>query len=216
MMEQKECVVLLHGMFRTRFHMRKMARYLRAHNYHVLNIGYPSRKLSLEALRDFVWQELVSQLPKNTKIHFVGHSMGGLLIRALIARYNPDHLGRVVLIAPPNKGSELADLLKQNWIYNKLAGPAGQDLVTDLSVTAHLFGDVHYECGVIAGSLSLEPISSFFIKGRDDGRVSVENTRLEGMKDHIIIRTTHAWIPQNKKAMYQTLCFLKEGFFHHS
>ncbi len=212
-MAQKEYVVLLHGMFRTKFHMRKMAHYLEQQGYSVLNIGYSSRRHDIAALRDMIWHQIEERDSKSATLHFVGHSMGGLIIRALLTKYNPPHLGRVVLIATPNKGSELADFLKSKWIYKKLAGPAGQQLVTDQESIKHLFDSVAYECGVIAGDLSLEPISSLFIKGKDDGRVSVESTKLDGMKDHVTLRTTHAWLPTNKKAMRHVHHFLQRGFF---
>ena len=165
-MAQKEYVVLLHGMFRTKFHMRKMAHYLEQQGYSVLNIGYSSRRHDIAALRDMIWHQIEERDSKSATLHFVGHSMGGLIIRALLTKYNPPHLGRVVLIATPNKGSELADFLKSKWI-------------------------------------------SF----QNDGRVSVESTKLDGMKDHVTLRTTHAWLPTNKKAMRHVHHFLQRGFF---
>ena len=141
--------------------------------------------------------------------------MGALLIRALIHKYRYKNLGRVVQLAPPNHGSEIADLTKNLWLYKKIFGPAGQQLVTDQKIFKHLFGQVNYDLGIIAGNATLDPIFSIIIPGPDDGRVGVEKTKLEGMKDHIIIKVSHSFFPYSKKVRKQTLHFLQYGNFLH-
>lgn len=211
---QKEYVVLLHGIFRTSAHMKPLAHCLEQHGYEVLNIDYPSTKFSLEELIKITSSTLDEKiLDKNRTVNFVGYSMGGLIARGIIAQHRPDHLGRVVLIATPNQGSEVADFLKNNFIYKKLYGPAGQQLTTD-SNHSKLFGPVDYELGIIAGNASLDPISSFLISGKDDGKVSVESTKLEGMQDHVTVCATHTFFPSNKIAQQQVLAFLKHGRFN--
>ena len=146
-------------------------------------------------------------------IHFVGYSMGALMVRVLIHKYNYKNLGRVVQLAPPNGGSEVADFLKNFWLYKKIYGPAGQQLITDQSAIKNLFGDVNYELGIIAGNFSIDPISSIIISKENDGKVAVEKTKLEGMKSHIVISASHTFFPSNKEVLKQTLYFLKNGSF---
>lgn len=212
-MPKHECVVILHGIFRTSRHMRKLAAYLAAQGYDIMNIDYPSTRYSLEELANIIQDNIGTLKDEYHKMHFVGYSMGGLLLRVLLAQYKPNQIGRVVLLAPPNKGSEVADLLQNNWLYKKLYGPAGQQLITDQSSFVHLFGDVDYECGVIAGTVSVDPVSSLLIKGICDGKVSVESTKLNGMRDHVVVPASHTFFPYNHNVQYQTLYFLQHGFF---
>jgi pimeloyl-ACP methyl ester carboxylesterase len=147
-------------------------------------------------------------------LHFVGHSMGGLLIRVYLARYRPERLGRVVMLGTPNGGSEVADRLKSFFFYRALIGPAGQQLGTERDAALQaLFPPVDYPVGIIAGNRSIYPITSIFLPKPHDGRVSVENTRLDGMVDHIVLATPHPWLPRNEIAIRQTIAFLKDGKF---
>lgn len=215
-MSARECVVILHGIFRTSRHMRKLAASLAAHGYETLNIDYPSTRYPLEQLAKIIRETIESRAEEYQKVHFVGYSMGGLVLRTLLTHYRPDQMGRVVLLAPPNKGSEVADFLKNNWLYKKLYGPAGQQLITDQASFSHLFGAVDYECGVIAGSFSVDPVSSLLIKGVGDGKVSVENTKIDGMCDHIVVHASHTFFPHNHHVQRQTLHFLRNGSFQHT
>ncbi len=210
---ENDYVVILHGIFRTSKHMRSLARHMELQGYEVLNLDYPSTKKPLEELKDHVWQDISSKAQENKPMHFIGYSMGGLLVRAILSHYRPQKMGRVVMLATPNKGSEIADFLKNNWLYKKLYGPAGQQLGTDQTQISSLFKQIDYECGVIAGSRSIDPISSLLIKGKDDGKVSIENTYIEGMQDHITLSAPHTFFPQNKNVQQQTAYFLREGSF---
>lgn len=208
-------VILLHGIFRTSAHMRPLEGYLQQYGYDVLNLDYPSTKYPIETLIDRIAQEIDSTLARNTHtVHFVGYSMGGLLVRGILAKYRPNHLGRVVLLAPPNHGSEVADFLKNNYFYKLLYGPAGQQIGTkDSQHLQPLFGKVDYELGIIAGNFTIDPFSSYLIAGDDDGKVSVESTKLDGMKEHIIVSASHTFFPSNKKVQRLTLEFLETGKF---
>jgi pimeloyl-ACP methyl ester carboxylesterase len=213
--EQKEIVVVLHGIFHTSWFMQPMADYLEKQGYQVLNLDYPSTKYSIEDLIELTAKDIDSRISDKTRtVNFVGFSMGGLLVRGIIAKHRPENLGRVVLLGTPNKGSEVADFLKDNYLYKTFFGPAGQQLcVQNYSDLQHLFGKVDYELGIIAGNSTIDPISSYIIPEVDDGKVSIESTKLEGMKDHIIISSDHILMPSNKEVQRQTLEFLKNGFF---
>jgi pimeloyl-ACP methyl ester carboxylesterase len=208
-------VVLLHGISRTARSFRKMQTALEGSGFATLNQDYASRRKALEALAEDIHpaiQRFADGI--DGSVHFVGHSMGGLLARVYIARYQPKRLGRVVMLGTPNSGSEIADRLKDFGVYRAFFGPAGQQLGTqrDAAIEA-LFAPVDYPVGIIAGDRSIYPITSAFLPKPHDGRVSVENTRLDGMADHIVIRTSHPWLVRHSVAIAQTIAFLKAGKF---
>lgn len=148
------------------------------------------------------------------KLHFVTHSMGGLVARAYIRRHRPGRLGRVVMLAPPNQGSEIADLLRGNPLYRAFFGPAGGELITEQpEQLSQLLGDVDYPLGVIAGDRSLYPLSSLLLPGPNDGRVSVARTQVPGMSDHVTLPASHPLIMRNRRAITQVLHFLRHGQF---
>ena len=214
-MNDRDGVVLLHGISRTRRSFRKMQAALEAAGFATLNVGYASRHHALETLAADI-HPAIARFTESLEghVHFVGHSMGGLLIRVYIATHRPKRLGRVVMLGTPNGGSEVADRLKSVSLYRAWFGPAGQQLVTrrDAATEATL-PLVDYPVGVIAGNRSVDPISSVFLPKPHDGRVSVEKTKLDGMADHIIIGTSHPWLPMNGLAIEQTLAFLRNGKF---
>ncbi|NET71355.1 MAG: alpha/beta fold hydrolase [Sphaerospermopsis sp. SIO1G2] len=212
-MGEREQVVILHGIWRTSRHMRTLAAYLASQGYLVHNFDYPSTTYPLEILVERVWDDMHVIIRHDQPLHLVGYSMGGLLVRALIHAYRPGNLGRAVLLAAPNHGSEIADLLQHNWLYKRCYGPAGQQLITDQRQIAHLFGPVDYECGIIAGTRSLDPFCALFMKNVHDGKVSVESTKLDGMTDHITVPTTHTWFPHHRGVQRHTAHFLRHGYF---
>ncbi|MEM7650895.1 MAG: alpha/beta fold hydrolase [Pseudomonadota bacterium] len=205
----KDLVILLHGILRSKTDMLMLDKFLEKNGYDTLNILYPSREMSLEDLTNFVAEKIGDN--KNRKLHFVTHSMGGLIARYFIATHKPKNLGRVVMLSPPNTGSEFADFLHDNEIlgpaFRKIFGPAGSQLKTDYQ---HIDGDITYPLGIIAGSSSINPLAPWVLKDGDhDGIVPVERTKIEGMTDHIVIPTTHTFMMFNPKVMEQTLYFLK-------
>ena len=142
--------------------------------------------------------------------------MGGLVIRALLNKYRPKNLGRVVMLGTPNQGSEVADFFKNNPIYKGFFGPAGQQLTTDQANIKDLLGTVDYELGIIAGDRSIDPISSTILVGKDDGKVSVKRSKINGMTDHVVIHTTHTFMMKNKNVIKQTDYFITHGKFQHN
>jgi pimeloyl-ACP methyl ester carboxylesterase len=207
--------MLLHGISRTSRSLKKMQAAIEAAEFATLNIGYASRSKTLERLAEDI-HPAVNRFADETEgsIHFVGHSMGGLLARVYLGRYRPKRLGRVVMLGTPNGGSEIADRLKDFLPYRAWFGPAGQQLGTirDAALGA-ILPPIDYPVGIIAGNRSVYPVSSVFLPKPHDGRVSVENTKLEGMIDHIVIGASHPWLPRNAMAIEQTIAFLKAGRF---
>lgn len=178
-------------------------------------MDYASRRKPLEGLAEDIDPAIQHFADRvDGSIHFVCHSMGGLLARVYIARHRPKRLGRVVMLGTPNSGSEIAERLKNIGIYRAFFGPAGQQLGTqrDAAIEA-LFPSVDYPVGIIAGNRSIYPIASALLPKPHDGRVSVANTKLHGMAGHIVIRSSHPWLPRNSIAIAQTIAFLRGGRF---
>ena len=211
-------VVLLHGISRTALSFRKMQLALERAGFATLNLDYASRRKPLEGLAEDIdpaIQRFADRI--DGSVHFVCHSMGGLLARVYIARHRPKHLGRVVMLGTPNSGSEIAERLKNFGVYRAFFGPAGQQLGTrrDAAIDA-LFPPVDYPVGIIAGNRSIYPIASRFLPRPHDGRVSIANTKLEGMADHVVVAASHPWLVRNSVAIAQTIAFLREGKFNPS
>lgn len=212
--EKGDYVVLLHGIARSSASMEKIKDRLIKKGYKVLNVDYPSTDFSLEALAEKIHKEVSAfNQSSSQSLHFVTFSMGGLVARVLIKKHRPGNLGRVVMLGPPNQGSEMADFLKENVLFQKIYGPASQELGTSQESIRALLGDVDFKLGVIAGDRSIDLIGSFLIPGSDDGKVSVERSKLKGMEDHIIIHATHTFMMKNEEVISQILHFLKSGRF---
>lgn len=197
--------------------MRKMERALTRAGYRVVNIDYPSRTAPIEQLSEIALSAAVDscQRARATQLHFVTHSLGGILVRQYLATHVIPQLGRVVMLGPPNQGSEVVDWLR-NWkLFTAINGPAGRQLGTDIRSLPNRLGRAAFSAGVIAGNRSLNWINSCVIPGRDDGKVSVERTRLDGMADHIVVGASHPFLMQNRNAIRQTIAFLRDGRFAH-
>ena len=208
-------VVLLHGIGRTARSFRRMELALQATGFATLNLDYDSRRKALDALAEDIHPAVdLFASGLDGSVHFVCHSMGGLLARAYLARHRPPRLGRVVMLGTPNGGSEIADRLQNFSAYRAFFGPAGQQLVTRRdAATSALLPAIDYPTGIIAGNRSIYPITSMGLPRPHDGRVSVANSRLDGMADHIVIRTSHPWLVRNREAIAQTIMFLRNRKF---
>lgn len=210
-----DCVILVHGLSRTENSFAKMERALSDSGYVVINNSYPSSKYEIETLAEDFISNSIMECPPSKETHFVTHSLGGILVRQYLSSNSVDNLGRVVMLAPPNKGSEVADKLKDNFVYKMVNGPAGGQLGTDSTSIPNKLGPAAFEVGIIAGTNTINPILSLMLPNPDDGKVSVERTKLEGMADHIEMPVSHTFILRDDDVIDQVVHFLKNGEFSH-
>ena len=213
---EQERVVLLHGLARTSRSMAPLAKRLREAGFNTHNLDYPSRRQTPA--------ELVTQITRMVRqccadlsvpVHFVGHSMGGILIRAYLEAERPRILGRAVQLAPPNQGSEIVDSLARFRIFGVALGPSAVELGTSSDSFPNRLGHPDYEIGVIAGRRSFNLLGSWLIPGPDDGMVALDRTRLEGSSDFLAVDATHSFIMRGAEVAEQVVHFLRSGMFDH-
>ncbi len=211
---QRGAVLLLHGHGRTGASMLFMAHALRKAGFATLAPSYGLRR-SMEAILGYLAPVVAEfEAAKPGPFHILTHSLGGLVARALITRRRPAHLSRVVMLAPPNAGSEIADLLCRYNLESAILGPIGRQLRTGrLLEDERLLGSIDFELGVIAGDRPLAPVLPRLLPRPNDGMVSVAATRIPGMRDHIVLPVDHTRMVHDRGVITQSLAFLESGAF---
>ncbi|GAB6907175.1 conserved hypothetical protein [Desulfosarcina cetonica] len=208
-------VILLHGLGRTSRSMAPMAAYLAAHGFTVINHAYPSTRQPVETLSQGLVPTIAGCLKADPRapIHVVTHSLGGIVLRHYLQTHDLPTGSRVVMLSPPNQGSEIADWLQGFWPYRRIMGPAGQQLGTAADALPRRLGPIALPVGIITGDRSLEPWFSVRIPGPDDGKVAVARACLAGMTDFLVVHRSHGFIMRAPEVLQQTLFFLVHGAF---
>ena len=211
--EPGDCVVLLHGLTRTAASLQDMNDAFAEAGYTAVSVDYPSRYLTVEELARPAIEAGIERCPADVPVHFVTHSMGGILVRYYLEHHEMGRLGRVVMLGPPNQGSEVVDRLRGMPGFDQFMGPAAAQLGTGPDSIPSQLGPVTFDLGVIAGTYSIDPVSSVMLPNPDDGKVSVERTKVEGMNDFITVRHTHAFLMQAPLVIRQAMTFVATGQF---
>jgi triacylglycerol lipase len=194
--------------------MRPLAAYLERQGYAVANVGYPSLREPIEMLARSAIPPAVAALRREgvSAIHFVTHSMGGILLRAFLAAESLPDLGRVVMLSPPNQGSELVDSLRRFAWFRLVFGPAGCQLGTGAGELPARLGPADFSLGIITGDRPAIGLAHFF-PGPSDGKVSVERAQLAGMTDFLVLPCGHSFLMRHRPVQEQVGCFLATGRF---
>lgn len=216
-----ECVVLLHGLGRTNRAMSTLDEELHKAGYTVVNMSYPSRSKSIEELSDEYFPQALkyAQSYRYSKIHFVTHSLGGIIARQGLQKNQPENIGNIVMIAPPNQGSEAAQYLLDSWMlgwfYKWWFGPAGKQLGIGEKALPPTIPALPYPIGIIAGNKHswVDGYLAWQFPGENDGKVSLERAKLKEMQDFIVVPYNHIVIMKKPEVIKQVLHFLREGKF---
>ena len=214
-MGEAGCVVLLHGLGRSSGSMAGMARHLRRAGYRVLNLGYPSRRYCIDDLVRRYLQPAVERCggEGGEPLHFVTHSLGGILLRYYLESHRLPDGSRAVLLAPPYQGSVVAERLRSLSVSRWLLGPAARELGIGPGSVPRTLGPARLDMGVIAGTRSLEPWFGGWLGEAGDGKVRAAEPRLDGMQDWCAVSATHTFIMNHPAARQATLRFLRRGSF---
>ncbi|WOX06039.1 esterase/lipase family protein [Microbulbifer pacificus] len=214
-------MILLHGLAKSDRSMERLAQAVAEAGFHTVNVDYPSTDLPIEKLagpaiapaldRCAQWAE--TETTDAPRVHFVTHSMGGILVRQYLSRVKPENLGRVVMLGPPNQGSEVVDTLGSFPGFHFMFGDAGMQLSTGKMSVPNQLGAANFDVGIIAGTKSINPILSTLLPNADDGKVSVARTRLKGMHDHLEMPVTHVFMMKNNDVIAQVIHYLRHGRF---
>jgi len=211
----KELVILIHGIMYSPLIMWKIEKSLTNAGYNTLNFDYASTRWPMDTVTEKLHQEITDKYSKYEKIHFVTHSLGGLVIRAYLDQFGSELEGHLVMIAPPNQGSITAERFEDFALFKWLLGEPGQHLGKDRDDYFKMYPPPRIHFGIIAGGLCNDKGFNPLIPGDDDGTVGVEETRIYGYADFIIIPGLHTTLLWQGEVIRQIITFIEEGKFDH-
>ncbi len=207
-----KAVILVHGIGRSSKSFTKLARALREKGYVVFGFDYPSTRVPITESAEYL-AKCVKSLDGIEEVNFIVHSMGGLVVRSMLAKSKDPRIKRMVMLGVPNKGAELADSLSKNVLYKAIYGPAGQQLVTGDKNFIGQLPIPDFEFGVVAGSKGNDKGYNPLIPGDDDGTVALSSTRLSGATDFVTRSVLHSFLMSDKKCVEHAVRFIQSGKF---
>jgi len=214
--EGAESVIVVHGLGRTPTSMAILVSRLKNAGFRVVSFGYPSTSEPMEALVNRLRAEVGRCCGAEAEtVHFVTHSMGGVLVRSYLRQEPEAHQGRVVMLSPPSQGSELVDAFADSPLRRLFLGPAGSQLRTDSAGIKSQLGPVRFDLGIVAGDRSISPLGSWLIPGPDDGKVSVDKAMLDGATDFMVVSATHTFIMNRSDVAEEVVHFIRQRRFRH-
>lgn len=213
--ELTDCVILVHGLARRASSFESLAEALQEAGYATVNVDYPSTRFAVEALARQVFPPALAACDTlaASNVHVVTHSLGGILLRRFLADESVKNLGRIVMLAPPNHGSEVVDALADAPGFEWINGPAGLELGTAKNALPNRLGEVQADLAIIAGRASINPILSQWLPNPDDGKVSVASTRLDGMCGFVVLDVSHPFIMKDADVIREVRSWLADGHF---
>lgn len=214
---EPDCVVLLHGIGMQGYVMKRVESALTAQGYRVVNVSYPSRELPFEQLAgEYLPARLREHdVARAPHLHFVTHSLGSLIVRKFLQDARPANLGRVVMIGPPNHGSTAADEARTYALLRDYLGENLARLGTGEHSIVSTLGPADFDLGIIAGEVPVNPVFGRVLHGKNDGAVTVESAKLDGMRDFLVVPYSHTVMLWRDAVIQQTLAFLRDGHFRH-
>lgn len=195
------CVVLLHGLARTHASMMSLQEALITEtDFVVVNQSYPSRQYSIQELAEYL-PDMLKRCPEASQFHFVTHSLGGIILRYYLQQHPTNQLGHIIMLSPPNQGSEIVDKLRWLIPLRWLLGPAFLQLGTDSQSIPRQLEAPQFVPDIYMGDHSIDPLGSWLIPGPDDGRVSIDAAKLNSAHHLHIFPVNHAFIMQDQKVI---------------
>ena len=208
-----DSVILLHGLARSDRSMGKLERALAERGYAVENLRYPSTRKDIATLAEAAIAPALARVAADAPVPVVTHSLGGILVRRYLRDHRIENLGRVVMLGPPNQGAEVVDKLRDFPGFRFIHGEAGLELGTGEGSVPNKLGAASFDLGVIAGTRNVNLLLSAMIPGPNDGTISVESTRLDGMRDHLELEVTHTFMMYDDAVIEQVIHYLEHGRF---
>jgi pimeloyl-ACP methyl ester carboxylesterase len=206
-----KAAIEIHGITKSSKTYYAMRPALEKAGYMVVPFDYPSTRIDISQAARYL-NRVIQSLNGIDRIDFVVHSMGGLVVRSWFRDHDDLRIKRMVMLGTPNRGAELADMLKKNAAFRLIMGPAGQQLVTGDSGTIAQLPVPPCEFGIIAGGRGSEGYNPL-VAGDNDLIVSVESTRLVGAADFLMVHAMHTFMLSNPEAIEATVRFLESGHF---
>ena len=207
----RELVVLIHGMLRTGSALQNAERRFEAAGYDVINLEYACGLVDLRRAGAQL-KSVLESARHASRVHFVVHSAGGLVVRAYLAQHRDERIGRMVMLGVPNQGAELARHFRNWQLFGWLFGPAGGQLASDASQLTEQFAVPDFEFGIVAGCLP-RSADNPLVPGDDDGVVSVHSTQLRGAKDFCTLPCSHGALCRAPESLELCVHFLRHGTF---